>query len=204
MKITWLGHSCFKIESKNYSVVIDPFEDGYVPGFGNIREVANEVLCSHYHNDHGAKECVTLENENASSPFTVMTLNTFHDDKGGSLRGKNTVHILSDGNIKIAHFGDIGCMPSNEQTEKLKNLDAVLIPIGGFYTIDASQAKQIVNLISPKVVIPMHYRSDSFGFDVLGTVDDYTSLCDDVVYYDTNSIEIDNSSAKQTAILKYN
>ena len=79
----------------------------------------------------------------------------------------------------------------------------MLIPVGGFYTIDANEAKNIVNLIAPKVVIPMHYKSDSFGFDVLATVDDYASLCDDVVYYDTNSIEISTGSEKQTAILKY-
>lgn len=202
MKITWLGHSCFKIESNGYSIITDPFEDGYVPGFDNIRGSANEVLCSHYHNDHGAKECVTLI-KRAASPFTIEVLDTFHDDKQGTLRGENVIHIISDGIVKIAHFGDLGCMLTKEQLEKLKNLDAVLIPVGGFYTIDANEAKNIVNLIAPKVVIPMHYKSDSFGFDVLATADDYASLCDDVVYYDTNSIEISTGSEKQTAILKY-
>ena len=203
MKITWLGHSCFKIESKGFCIVIDPFEDGYVPGFDNIRENADCVLCSHSHNDHCAAQCVNLSTQNCEAIFTVTKINTYHDDQKGALRGENTIHIIDDGEVKIAHFGDLGCMPEQTQLDMLKNLDCILIPIGGFYTIGADTAKQITDIISPNAVIPMHYKSDSFGFDVLAGADSYTSLCDDTVEYNSNSITIDASTKKQTAILKY-
>lgn len=203
MKITWLGHSCFKIESKNYTIVLDPFEDGYVPGFANVRESANTVLCSHMHNDHCAAECVTLKNTDLPSPFTVETIKTLHDNAGGTLRGENTIHILCDGDVKIAHLGDLGCIPDEAILEKLEGLDAMLVPVGGFYTIDAFSANELINRLQPKVTIPMHYRSDTFGFDVLDTVERFAALCKNVVYSDSNSAEITKDTAAQVIVPKY-
>ena len=98
-------------------------------------------------------------------------------------------------------MGDLGCELEPEQAEMLKGLDAVLIPVGGYYTIDAIQAKKIIDQIRPKVTVPMHYRGEGFGFDVLGTVEDYTSQCRDVKYYPANVIEIEKDTENQTAVL---
>ena len=119
MKITWIGHSCFKIEEGGYSIVIDPYDDNYVPGLRPVRESANEVLCSHEHGDHNARKRVKPV-VGAASPFTVTKIETYHDPQRGALRGPNTIHILSAGGKRIAHFGDLGCALTPEQLDALR------------------------------------------------------------------------------------
>lgn len=201
VKITWLGHSCFKVESKGYVVIFDPYENGYVPGVRLNRQIADLVLCSHEHGDHNARSMVDIR-EGKPSPFQVQTVFTYHDDKKGALRGENLIHILDDGIFRIAHAGDLGCDLLPEQKETLKGLDVLMIPVGGYYTIDARQAKKIVDVIKPRIVIPMHYKGEKFGFDVLAFLEDYTNLCDDVMYYDGNTLELTTDLPGQTAILK--
>jgi len=200
MKITWIGHSCFKVETKGYTIVLDPYEDNSVPGCGLVRETADEVLCSHEHFDHNFRKGVALEGH-GESPVKVEVIPTWHDDRKGELRGSNKIYILDDGEVRIAHMGDLGCELEPGQVEKLKGLDAVLVPVGGYYTIDAKQAKKLVGQIKPKVTVPMHYRGEGFGFDVLGTVEDYTGLCDDVKAYEGNVLELHKDTEKQTAVL---
>lgn len=201
MKITWIGHACFKLESSGFSIIIDPYQDNYVPGYEPVRESANLVLCSHQHNDHNAVETIILESA-FHHPFDITVLHTYHDDKQGMVRGENKIHIFDDGNVRVAHFGDIGCMLTPEQKDVLKDLDAVMIPIGGTYTISPKQAKEIVEQIEPGIVIPMHYRSQNFGFDVLETVEEYIKHSDKVLVYNECSLEITGDSLKQTIILK--
>ncbi len=200
MKITWLGHSCFKIESKGYEIVLDPYDDGYVQGLKPLRVEADEVLCSHGHGDHGAVHVVTLR-KGGVSPFRIQKISTYHDDVQGAKRGPNVIHILDDGTCRAAHLGDLGCALTEEQIQALKNVDALMIPVGGFFTIDAGQAKAVADQIRPVVTIPMHYRSDKFGFDVLGTLDEFTALCDNVVKYEGNSLELTKGMPEQTAVL---
>lgn len=97
------------------------------------------MLCSHEHRDHNGKEAVTLR-QGMNSPFTVRTIDTWHDDQQGTLRGSNLIHILDDGQFTVAHLGDLGCELMQSQIEELEGLDALLIPVGGYYTIDAVQA----------------------------------------------------------------
>ena len=201
MKITWLGHSCFKVESGGYAVVLDPYEDGSVPGCLPVRETADEVLCSHEHIDHNFRAGVTLRKPEGK-PLKVETISTWHDDKNGELRGSNKIHILDDGQVRAAHMGDLGCGLAPEQLEMLKGVDVILIPVGGYYTIDAVQARKLTEQISPRITVPMHYRGEGFGFDVLGTVEDYTKLCDDVRVYETNVLEVTKETPNQTAVLK--
>lgn len=180
MKITWIGHSCFKLEKEGYAVVIDPYGDGAVPGYTPVREAADLVLCSHAHGDHNAKETVTLR-QTEETPFHITEIHTFHDGEKGVKRGENIIHVIDDGETRLAHLGDLGCPLEPEQAAKLKGLDVLLIPVGGFYTIDAGQAAAIVEELAPRIVIPMHYRSekDGYGYDVIGTVDEFTELTKD-------------------------
>ena len=92
------------------------------------------MLCSHEHRDHNGKEAVTLR-QGMNSPFTVRTIDTWHDDQQGTLRGSNLIHILDDGQFTVAHLGDLGCELMQSQIEELEGLDALLIPVGGYYTI---------------------------------------------------------------------
>lgn len=202
LKITWLGHSCFKVESDGYSVILDPYADGKVPGLKPLRTEADQVLCSHDHDDHNCCEVVTLRNRDVASPFRIQEISTYHDESQGSLRGKNTIYILDDGTYRVAHLGDLGCELSKEERELLKGLDVMMIPVGGYYTIDAAEARQLVEYVLPNVVIPMHYRGMGFGFDVLGSVNEYLGLCRNVVRY-SNAIEITKDMPLQTAVLDF-
>lgn len=201
MHITWLGHSCFRVESRGYTAVLDPYADGSVEGLLPVRETADLVLCSHEHGDHNARDLVTLR-EGKAPVFRVETISTYHDDQKGAKRGPNTIHILDDGVFRAAHAGDLGCALSGEELEKLKGLDVLMVPVGGYYTIDAAQARTLVNAVKPRIVIPMHYRGQGFGFDVLAELEDYTRLCGDVVYYGGSVLELTKDLPAQTAVLK--
>ena len=135
--------------------------------------------------------------------FQVERLDTFHDDSQGSQRGKNTIHILSSQGLRVAHLGDLGCSPAPEQMDRLMGLDALLIPVGGYYTIDAQQAHALVRALKPRVVVPMHYRSDTFGFDVISRLEDFLALCGQVVRYEGNTLELTRHTPAQTAVLTY-
>lgn len=200
MKITWLGHSCFTVESQGYKIVLDPYQDGSVPGLAPVRVEADQVLCSHSHGDHCGTQCVSLR-QGGSSPFAVEDIDTWHDHKNGAKRGSNTIHILCDGQCRIAHLGDLGCDLTPEQKDKLRGLTALLIPVGGFFTINAAQAKDLVDELVPTVVIPMHYRGKGFGFPVIGKVERFTKLCDNVVSYPGSELELTPQISRQTAVL---
>ncbi|MGE4353434.1 MAG: MBL fold metallo-hydrolase [Oscillospiraceae bacterium] len=179
IKVTYYGHSCFKVEAEGYSIIFDPYEDGYVPGLKPLRVQANEVLCSHSHADHDFREGVEII-PGGNKPFTLETIICPHDDDYGSLRGMNIIHVLHFKNQKIAHMGDVGDMLPEEDIEKLRGADILMIPVGGYYTIDAAAANKLVRAIKPRVTIPMHFRTDTSGFQVLARCDDFIALCDNV------------------------
>ncbi len=205
MKITmtWLGHSCWAVEADGYRIVFDPYQPGSVPGLDPVCVNADEVICSHEHGDHNARECVTLRNDGRVSPFEETFVESYHDPANGTLRGTNRIAVLTCGGKKIIHFGDLGCMPEAEQLEVLKNADAVMVPIGGHYTMEPEDVKKLMDLLEPKVVLPMHYRSPAFGFDVIKTLQSYTDLCTDTVYYEGNTFVLDEDTRPQTAVLAY-
>lgn len=202
MKLKWLGHSCFCIEAEGYSAVFDPYQDGSVPGLAPLRGVtADAVFCSHGHGDHNAKELVTLSGR--AFPLKVETFHSYHDDKRGILRGKNTIHMLHGEGLRAVHLGDLGHMPDKKTLAALQGADVLMLPVGGHFTIDAAQAKAVADAIGPRVVIPMHYRKDAMGYDVIGPVDAFTSLCDDVRFYETDTFELDADTPAQTAVMTY-
>ncbi|MCD7744925.1 MAG: MBL fold metallo-hydrolase [Lachnospiraceae bacterium] len=177
LKITWIGHSCFKLEKDGYTIITDPYADGSVPGYTPVHEKADMVLCSHEYADHNFRDGVELI-ERSGLPFHVEVIETYHDEVCGKKRGPNKIFIIDDGENRVAHFGDLGCELTPEQMEKLQNLDVAMVPVGGYFTIDAKQAADTVCLLKPEIVIPMHYRSVkySFGYDVIGTVDEFTEI----------------------------
>ena len=200
MKIIWNGHSCFTVESRDGTVVLDPFADGKVPGFQPLKLSADLVLCSHEHSDHNGRACVALSGKPCS--ITVEEIASWHDEAEGAKRGPNTIHVLGAEGMRIAHLGDLGCELSEEQIGLLQNLDVLMIPVGGFFTIDAGQAAEIVRQLQPRVVIPMHYRQGIHGYPVIATIRKFRALCSNAVDYPDNSIEIDRDTPAQTAVLK--
>lgn len=203
MKITWIGHSCFKIEKDGYSLILDPYADGSVNGLAPIRETANLVLCSHEHGDHNARDVITIQG-NGETPFLITKIPTYHDNQKGAKRGANIIHLISDGETKIAHLGDIGCMLEQKHIEQLQGLDLLLIPVGGFFTIDANQAAELSNQLNPRIVVPMHYHDNKrgFGFDVLGTVDAFTEKMQSAMTLSGSEIDSTDKYEAQVVVLK--
>lgn len=201
MKLIWNGHSCFTLSTADGTLVLDPYLDGSVPGYAPLKLVADAVYCSHEHRDHGGRDRVALSGTAAN--VAVEEIATFHDPEKGALRGPNTIRIFSAEGLRVAHLGDLGCELEPAQKKRLTGLDAVLIPVGGHFTIDARQAKALVDEIKPRVVVPMHYRSPDFGYDVIGPAEDFLALCDNVVRYPGNTLELTLSTPAQTAVLTY-
>ncbi len=201
MKLTWLGHACFMLESKENRLVLDPFAG--VPGLRDVDTEAEQVLCSHDHFDHHYLAGVKLH-EGGASPFAVSTVATFHDAQGGALRGSNTVHILSAERCTVVHLGDLGHRLTEAQAEPLRNCDVLLLPVGGTYTIDAEQAAETVRQLQPRVVIPMHYRAGAVGFANLGGVEPLAAALPDwdVRRYAGSSLDVTAETDAQIALLQ--
>ena len=203
IRLTWLGHSCFKVEETGFTVVFDPMKDGSVPGVRPVREKADLVLCSHQHGDHNAAELIDVSDAKPNTVFQISTFTCPHDDADGTKRGMNTIHILDDGELRVAHMGDVGCIPEQEIIDALKGVDLMLLPVGGFYTLQPDDAAKLAEMTGAKVVIPMHYRTDSMGFDVIAEPDAFLAHRDNVVYYDGPCFVLNSETEPQTAVLSY-
>lgn len=163
---------------------------------GKLRLPVHKILCSHGHFDHNAVDQAEIVPAGIPCPFTIRTVETFHDDQGGALRGNNTIHILSAGGVTVAHLGDLGHQLSPEQIADIGPLDAALIPVGGFYTIDAAGAKAVCEALKPACVIPMHYRHAPYGLPNVAGVEDFLALWPEaeVRRLDGPSLEVDKAS----------
>ena len=201
MKITWIEHSSFRIEKDGYTIVFDPVQDGSVPGFRPMREVANEVICSHDHFDHNEVKNVEIIS-GKESPFTVTQIDSFHDEEQGTLRGPNKITKVFDGKNTLVHMGDIGHQLDEKQLEFVKGCDVMLIPVGGFYTVDAKGAAEIVRAAKPGIVIPMHYRTAKFGFAEIALLDDLLQEMKAYTEAGGSSIYSDDDFATQVVVLE--
>ena len=190
LKITNYGHSCFKFASDVVSVVFDPYNG--VPNLSMPHVSANYCVCSHQHADHNATQYIELIPTEAY--INIEAIVVPHDHHEGAHRGMNKIHLFSMSGYKIAHLGDLGCIPNKEVLEKLQGLDILLAPINGFYTISADELKQIIDIIKPRLVIPMHYHRDNnnSGYPDSHQIDRFKNFFD---YKEVNqtSIYIDNS-----------
>ncbi|RJO59669.1 hypothetical protein C4546_01110 [Candidatus Parcubacteria bacterium] len=164
MIITWFGHSCFKIQTPNAVVLIDPYSPSI--GLKMPKVSADLVLITHGHDDHNNLDCLN------GTPFIVDApgeyevrgifahgIPAFHDDKNGTERGGITIYNLEAEDIKLAHLGDLGQKKlTDEQFEHLNGVDILFIPVGGTYTIDGKAAAELITELEPRIVIPMHYK----------------------------------------------
>ena len=181
MKITYYGHSCFTVSSSGYTLALDPYND-MVQGYPPLALEANKVYCSHGHMDHAFVDAVTIKDAGAADPFDVKSFEIPHDDAGGSKRGMNQIRIFYAEGKKVIHFGDTGCIPDAAILEELKGADIAMIPVGGVFTVDPAQAKQIADAIAPRILIPMHYKKGSRGLQIIADLDAFLDLCKDVPY----------------------
>lgn len=171
MDITYYGHSCFKVEKDKESIVFDPYKAGSVPGLTlPVDLMANEILCSHAHDDHAGIEEIRCLPETIHCK--VKKLDVPHDDQDGKLRGRNTIHIVTFHGFKIVHMGDIGRPLTQMEVLQLSKPDILMIPVGGYYTISSKLAFQMIHQLRPKTSILMHYKTGKSGYDVLEDIQD--------------------------------
>lgn len=175
MIITWQGHSCFKIQDKigpdGITLVTDPFnkEIGLkVPNFE-----ADIVTVSHDHDDHnnvgalrGNPFVINCAGEYDFKGVLVEGIDSYHDESKGEKRGINVIYRFEVEDVSIVHLGDLGNSLDNTQLEKLAGTDILLIPVGGKYTLDAKKAVEVISQIEPRIVIPMHYKTEGVKIDI--------------------------------------
>ena len=183
MKLQYLGHASFRIISEmGTTIVCDPYKSDWV-GFDMARIRCDVVTISHHHADHDCMDSIIgspaeldVEIACAADDVAVESISTYHDDAKGAKRGSNFVFTFLVDGIKVVHMGDIGCLDENV-VERIRGCDVLLLPVGGTFTVDAVGAKWYVDRVQPKIVIPMHYKSDEHNFDVDG-VDKFLALFD--------------------------
>ena len=162
----WFGHSCFKISTDKVSVVTDPFDN--TVGYPLPACESDIVTVSHDHFDHNHVECIkgnpeVVKGKVSAKGIDFDAIGSSHDEAGGSKRGKNNIFVWSMEEMRIAHLGDLGHTLTDEQIAKMGAVDILLVPVGGFYTIGPSEANTVVSQLEPKVVIPMHYKTEVMG-----------------------------------------
>jgi len=194
MKIKWLGHATFTITSDTGTKIItDPYAPNERLTYGEIKESADIVTVSHEHGDHnnvaavgGNPEVVRGTTEVKGIKFKGIP--TYHDDAKGSKRGNNTMLCFEVDGVKVCHLGDLGHPLSDEQVNELGEMDVLLIPVGGFYTIDATTASQACDQLKPRVIIPMHFKNNKCNFPISG-VDEFIKGKSNVTQPDASEVE---------------
>lgn len=181
MEIRSLGHSSFRIRGKKTSVVTDPFEG---VGFTMPKVKADIVTISHDHGDHNnasavndVKKIVNGPGEYEIQGVSIIGIPSYHDDEKGVKRGKNTIYVFEIGIFRLAHLGDLGHVLREKDVEAIGDIDVLMIPVGGVYTIGPKDAVKVVQDIEPRIIIPMHYQQkglDSQMFGELTGVEEFT------------------------------
>ena len=169
MNINWYGQSCFQISStrgkdNHVSIVIDPFDES--TGLIVPKLQADIVLVTHEHSDHNNIKAVSGEPFIIEGPGEydikgsfIQGISGYHDNTQGSQRGSITIYTIEAEGMRICHLSDLGQKElSSSQLDKIGDIDILMIPIGGIYTIDAADAVKIMAQIEPRVIIPMHYK----------------------------------------------
>lgn len=164
MDIIYLGHSSFKFKGKFASVVTDPFDPAMV-GLKFSGVDADVVTVSHEHADHnksdlvnGVKKIVSGPGEYEIMGVSIIGIPSYHDDKKGEERGKNTIYVFEMDGLRLCHLGDLGHDLTEKMLEEIGTINILMVPVGGEFTIDASKAVAVAQAIEANIVIPMHYQ----------------------------------------------
>ena len=176
LEITWLGHSCVVIRSGDVSLITDPF--GPSLGIDLGPRDAEIVTVSHPHPHHGhvadmGPDAMVIQGpgEYETANFYITGLGTDRNDPN-SAGAVNTVYRIQVEDMTLCHVGDLSLPLSPRQVEDLRGTDVLFVPAGGVCTLDISRVAEMVNLIGPKIVVPVHYRKE--GIDVeLNPVGDF-------------------------------
>ena len=196
MKIKWLGHASFMIISNSGTKIItDPYLTGGNLSYGEIGESADVITVSHGHSDHNNVAAV-LDNPKVVNGIVATDVKgiklkgipCYHDDAQGKQRGKNILFCFEIDGISVHHLGDLGHLLSDREVAEVGKVDILLIPVGGFYTIDARIAGQICDRLKPKVIMPMHFKNNRCAYPIAG-VDEFLRGERGVEHLNTSEVE---------------
>ncbi len=180
MKVKYFGHASFLFTSASgVKVITDPYTSGSDISYGKVEETADAVLVSHDHGDHSDVRFIRGRPPVLKEPgsrdvkgikFTGVA--TFHDEAGGRKRGSNVVFCFEMDGVRVCHLGDLGHELDSATIGAIGRVDALCVPVGGYYTIDAATATAVCASLSPKVIVPMHYKTAKVQYPI-GPVDDF-------------------------------
>jgi len=179
MKIKWLGHASFLITSDSgVRVVIDPYTRGGGISYGQIQETADVVIVSHKHQDHnnvgavkGRPVVVDAPGVKTVKGVEFLGVPSYHDGSRGAQRGSNIIFCFTMDGVRICHLGDLGHELDAGHVKEIGPVDVLLVPAGGFYTIDCGQACGVCEALKPRVVIPMHVKTPKCDYPITGVED---------------------------------
>lgn len=177
MKIKWYGHAAFLITSdQGTKFIIDPYEPGAFGGqlsYDKIMDKADFVLITHDHADHnyvkdlaGPPQVVKGTGPKTIKGISIKGIETFHDPSKGNERGPNTVFTFKVDELQVCHLGDLGHVLGDKELAEIGSVDILLIPVGGYFTIDPKEATRVAEQIKPKAAIPMHFKTGKCGFPI--------------------------------------
>ncbi|MFO7773570.1 MAG: MBL fold metallo-hydrolase [Dehalococcoidia bacterium] len=212
MKIKWLGHACFLITSKDgVRVITDPYVVGGGISYSPIRETADVVVVSHDHGDHsnvsavqGKPEVVRGSGTRTAKGIQFKGIASHHDASQGKQRGPNTIFCFTIDDIKLCHLGDLGHVLGPEQVNEIDGVDVLFVPVGGFFTIDASVASQVCGQLEPRLVIPMHFKTPKCAYPI-ADVEDFLKERRDVRRVEGSEVEFERETlpaAAETVLLQ--
>jgi len=208
MKIKFLAHASFLITTNNNTkIIFDPYKSqsfsgslGYKP----IKEEADIVLVSHQHDDHngitevlGKPQVIKDTGIWTIKDVKITGITAYHDSQRGKARGQNIIFVVDTNGLRIAHLGDLGHSLNKEEIVHLGEIDILFSPVGGFFTIDAKVATEVFKSLNPKILIPMHYKTQVLDFPI-AKVDEFLKNKKNVKQIDRSEIEINKNTLPKT------
>ncbi|PIR59272.1 MAG: hypothetical protein COU69_00720 [Candidatus Pacebacteria bacterium CG10_big_fil_rev_8_21_14_0_10_56_10] len=186
MELSYHGHAAFKLKGSAGTVVTDPFNQHVGLELPSLS--ADVITVSHHHDDHDNVSAVSgtsrrdrpfiidQAGEYEVAGISVFGVPSFHDDSQGSERGPNIIFtVLIDG-VKVCHLGDLGHQLDKTTRDDIGQVDILLCPVGGTYTIGPEEAISVIAALEPSIVVPMHFRTDRHDQNMFGQLKTLTEF----------------------------
>ncbi len=205
MLVKYLAHASFLITSRDgKKIITDPYHTGDGLNYKPLDESADIVTRSHGHRDHcntqavrGNPQVLTEAGIKTVHGITFKAVQVFHDEAKGTKRGANLIFCFTLDDMVLCHMGDLGHKLNPEQAAELGKVDILFIPVGGFYTIDATEAWAAAELLNPRIIFPMHYKTPKSDYPIAG-VEEFLKGKKNVRRLNSSEIELIRSDLPET------
>lgn len=194
MDITWFGLSCFRIREGNMTVICDPYDKSVGLTLPKMR--ADVVTISHDQAGHNAVDRISGEPKILRGPgeyevgnVFLTGLTTYHRKNGSDLAERNVAFFLDFDGLTVGHLGDLGQVPSQTEIEEVGDIDILLVPVGGGAVLDASMAAEVIGMLEPRILIPMHYQQENLAPELAEKLDPLTKFLKELGLTDTTEEE---------------